>query len=210
MKIVDFVILRHGKADKNLGSTLSAQELQRAYKAGSQLDVYSINLVGYSILARAIQTVLAIVTGFIGAVTRLRLAEAIPAFGSDSLFAEMTAPSNFREVAANKGNFKALYDVHPIEKIIAWQTAMVAGFDTLFGLARDHETVLLGIHSPSVEMLLDGLMKRQGDGIEEELTKFAELDAVVVRAIQESEGNMIDVEILRKINAPALKDSAQR
>jgi|GEM_PF-3212785 len=210
MKNVHFILLRHAKNVKELGSTLPQPELVRAQEAGAKVcresDVSDITKVSYSPLPRAIQTAFAFVQGF-EAVVLPELLPAMPEFGSDTLFAEMTAPANFREVAKVKGNYKALYDCHPAEKVAAWQGDMIAGFDKLFNEADDGDVVLLTIHSPSVEMTLDGLMQRQGNKLDEQYLKIAELDAVEVEAKQEEDGSQITINIIRMISAPPVEQA---
>jgi hypothetical protein len=201
MKKVTFRLLRHAKDEKSLEATLPAEELKRAGAVGAR-ETRDYTKVGYSPLARAIQTALAAVLENFGVPEML---EAEPAFGTLAMLAEMVAPSQFQAIASVKGNYQALYDVHDRAKVYAWRDAMVAAFDKLFVRCVNSDFVLLSIHSPSVEMTIDGLMQRQDEPTPPECLTMAELDSVLVEATQEADGAPINVKIIEKTPAPAVE-----
>ena len=205
MKQVKFVLVRHGKNVAKLGKTLEGAEIGRAYKAGDNLysaGITEVDMVTYSPLPRAIQTAFALVAGM--EVDCPQLLEAMPALGNDELFAEMTAPSQFRTLASVKGNYMALYDVHSGEKVNGWINQFVDAFDALFAaaVAAEAKTVMVVIHSPVIEMMLDGVYTRQEEILLEDMLAMSELDAVVFDATQDGEGAIIKASGTHKIPAP--------
>ena len=204
MKQIKVVLVRHGKNVAGLGKTLDKSEIARARKAGDNLyseGIDEVHLITYSPLPRAIQTAFAVVAGM--EVDCPEMLEAMPALGNDELFTEMTAPSQFRVLAAAKGNYMALYDVHTGEKVAGWVTQFVNAFDALFAASSDGQTLMIVIHSPVIEMIMHGLFTRQENELPEELLIMAELDSVVFDAQQEDEGFVKAVNP-KKISAPAI------
>lgn len=201
-KQVRFYLLRHGRNLKELGATLPAPEIARAEKVGQSIEDNFTKVV-YSPLARAIQTAFAVIKGQGLTPTLL---PAIPAFGNQAMFDDLTKPSQFHAIASVKGNYLTLYDVHPAEKVDGVRGDMVTEFDKLFHQCENHDVVLASIHSPSVEMIVDGLLRRQGGQSPESLFLVSELEAVVIDAFQPAPDAGITIHVIgEKIIPPTAR-----
>lgn len=198
-KKVRFYLLRHGKNEKGLEATLPASELHRVSLVGSSI-ADDFTKVTYSPLARAIQTAFGVI---LGNCSDPALLEAVPAFGNQALFTEMTAPPGFREIASAKGNYMALYDVHDKAKVEDWRFDTVNAFYGVFQQCVDDDVVLVVAHSPTIEMMVDGLLRRQSQQSPDGLLTLSELDSVVIEATQEVDGGFISVHVIGKNALPA-------
>lgn len=207
MKKVTMLLTRHGKNLPELGKTLSAEEIDRAQDAGGNIydqGHVSIGTVFYSPLPRAIQTAFAVIMGHNSGLPCLM--PAVLAFGTEELFAKLTAPSQFRPLASVKGNYMALFDVHDMDVLKPWFDELVVAVEQVFVEAEDGSTALIVAHSPSIEAALNAILKRQGSNLSVEYLTLNELDTVVVTASQEAEESPMIIEVIGKIAAPAIEE----
>ncbi len=208
MKMRKFIFVRHGKPLEELEKTLPKSELVRAEAVGTRLYELSnqdIDQVVYSPLPRAIQTAFGVVMGH-GCTPELL--PAIPAFGNERLFAEMSAKEGFRERGAVEGYFAVLNALHGTFKFEKWVTGFVEVFDELFDSVPDKTTTLVVVHSPVIECLLYGLFRRQGRDLPDEFLKMGELDAVSFGASCEGNEPIRVGKNIEKILAPAIEPKA--
>jgi broad specificity phosphatase PhoE len=200
MKTITVLMTRHGKS---VNGQLEYSEISRARYLGEVIfRGFKLDYVTSSPLPRAIHTAFAVTVSAPWLDDEVFLRPTMSEFGSDAMFAEMTAPEGFRARAAQVGNCTALWETHSEEKVRGWQKPMVEALEQMMGILDDGSLILHVSHSPSIELCLQGFAERNNFLLPEGADNIKELESIVIEFQQESESEPFEIKYARKISAP--------
>jgi hypothetical protein len=125
-------------------------------------------------------------------------------FGTNELFAAMTAPSQFKPLASAMGNFRALLQCHDIDQLRKWSGSCLAGLAYVHTKLKGDESGLAVSHSPTIELALWKSMGFPSD-LPDDVAVMKEMDGLVLEFVEKACPDPGWIKVVKKIPAPVLE-----